>query len=36
MVVDTTRLREEFGFFPRYTLDEGIAEYVDWLRTNPI
>ncbi|MDT7574359.1 MAG: UDP-glucose 4-epimerase, partial [Pseudonocardiales bacterium] len=36
MVVDITRLREEFGFVPRYTLDEGIAEYVDWLRTNPI
>jgi nucleoside-diphosphate-sugar epimerase len=36
MVVDTTRLREEFGFTPRYSLDEGIAEYVDWLRSNPI
>ncbi|TQC48797.1 NAD(P)-dependent oxidoreductase [Rhodococcus sp. WS4] len=36
MVVDTTRLREEFGFVPRYTVDEAIAEYVDWLRVNPI
>ena len=36
MVVDTTRLSEEFDFAPRYSLDEGIAEYVDWLRANPI
>jgi UDP-glucose 4-epimerase len=36
MVVDTTRLREEFDLVPRYSLEEGIAEYVDWLRTNPI
>jgi UDP-glucose 4-epimerase len=36
MVVDTTRIREEFGFTPRYSLEEGIAEYVAWLRENPI
>ena len=36
MVVDTTRLREEFGFVPRYSLDDAVAEYVDWLRVNPI
>jgi UDP-glucose 4-epimerase len=36
MVVDTTRLREEFSFAPKYTVDEAIAEYVDWLREHPI
>ncbi|MFC4945769.1 NAD-dependent epimerase/dehydratase family protein [Pseudonocardia sp. GCM10023141] len=36
MVVDTTRIREEFGFAPRYSVDEAVAEYVDWLRANPI
>ena len=36
MVVDPTRLREEFGFTPRYSVDEAIAEYIDWLRSNPI
>jgi UDP-glucose 4-epimerase len=36
MVIDPTRLREEFGFTPRYPVDEAIAEYVGWLRKNPI
>jgi nucleoside-diphosphate-sugar epimerase len=36
MVVDPSRLREEFGFAPRYPADEAIAEYIDWLRSNPI
>lgn len=36
MVVDTTRLRDEFAFAPRYTVEEAIAEYIDWLRTQPI
>jgi UDP-glucose 4-epimerase len=36
MVVDPTRLREEFGFTPRYSVDEAIAEYIGWLRSNPI
>jgi UDP-glucose 4-epimerase len=36
MVVDTTRLREEFSYAPKYTVDQAIAEYVDWLREHPI
>ncbi|MFF3573815.1 NAD-dependent epimerase/dehydratase family protein [Nocardia jiangxiensis] len=36
MVVDTTRLREEFSFSPRYSVDDAIAEYIDWLRVQPI
>jgi nucleoside-diphosphate-sugar epimerase len=36
MVVDTTRLREEFAFAPRYSVDDAIAEYIDWLRAQPI
>ena len=32
MVVDTTRLRNEIGFEPRYTVTEAMAEYAEWLR----
>lgn len=32
MVVDNSRLREEFGWAPQYSLDEAMAEYVEWLR----
>ena len=36
MVLDTTRMREEFGFTPHYSVDKAIAEYIGWLRSNPI
>ncbi|MBB6730413.1 NAD-dependent epimerase/dehydratase family protein [Cohnella zeiphila] len=30
--LDIARLREELGWSPRYTIEQGIAEYADWLR----
>lgn len=32
LYADARRLREEVGWSPRYELDEGIAETVEWLR----
>ncbi|MBD3306028.1 NAD-dependent epimerase/dehydratase family protein [candidate division KSB3 bacterium] len=29
--LDITRAKEELGFEPRYTLEEGIQRYADWL-----
>jgi UDP-glucose 4-epimerase len=28
-VVDTTRLRTQFGYVPRYTTDEALRSYLD-------
>ena len=30
--LDTTRLREEFGFEPAYDIGKGVAEYLDWMK----
>jgi UDP-glucose 4-epimerase len=30
--LDLTRIRDDTGFRPRYTLETGIEEYVSWLR----
>jgi UDP-glucose 4-epimerase len=30
--LDLTRLRDDTGFAPRYSLETGIKEYVSWLR----
>jgi nucleoside-diphosphate-sugar epimerase len=32
VVADTTRLREEVGFTPRYELEEGLRDAVEWWR----
>ncbi len=29
------RLREDLGWQPRYDLDSGLAEYIEWLRRHP-
>jgi UDP-glucuronate 4-epimerase len=29
--LDSTRLREELGFAPRYTFEEGVKEYAEWI-----
>ncbi len=34
LVADVGRLRREVGFFPRISLDEGLADAVDWWREN--
>ncbi len=34
--LDLTRVKDEFGYTPRYPIAEkGIADYVAWLRTHP-
>jgi UDP-glucose 4-epimerase len=34
--LDMTRVKDEFGFTPRYPIGElGIADYIAWLRTHP-
>jgi UDP-glucose 4-epimerase len=33
--MDNTRIREEMGYRPEYTIDQAIAEYIDWLRNHP-
>ncbi len=34
--LDMTRVKADLGFTPQYDLDRGVAEYIDWLRTNPL
>ncbi|MEP7739586.1 NAD(P)-dependent oxidoreductase [Nocardioides sp. 31GB23] len=36
MVVDVTRLRDELGFEPRYSVTEAIGEYAEWLREHEL
>jgi UDP-glucose 4-epimerase len=32
---DLTRIKADVGYKPEYTLETGIATYIEWLRTNP-
>jgi UDP-glucose 4-epimerase len=32
---DLSRIKQDVGYEPEYTLESGIAHYIDWLRTNP-
>lgn len=34
-VSDTTRIRNDLGWEPRYSIREAIAEYASWLREHP-
>ena len=33
--MDITRLRQEVRYQPKYGVERGIAEYLEWLRTHP-
>jgi UDP-glucose 4-epimerase len=33
--LDLTRVKEEFGFAPRYPVERGIPDYINWLQTHP-
>ena len=33
--LDLSRVREEFGFEPRFPIEKGIPDYIEWLRTHP-
>lgn len=30
--LDISRAREELGFEPEYSVEEGIAKYADWMK----
>jgi UDP-glucose 4-epimerase len=30
--LDLTRLKDEFGFAPRYPIERGIPDYITWLQ----
>jgi UDP-glucose 4-epimerase len=34
--MDLSRIKADVGYEPQYTLERGIAEYADWLRTHDI
>ena len=31
-----TRMREDVGYQPQYDLEGGVADYIGWLRKNPV
>jgi UDP-glucose 4-epimerase len=33
--MDLSRTRQEIGYQPKYGVERGIAEYLEWLRTHP-
>jgi UDP-glucose 4-epimerase len=33
--LDLTRVKDEFGWTPRFPVEVGIPDYIDWLRTHP-
>ena len=33
--MDLTRVSGEVGYRPKFGVERGLAEYVDWLRTHP-
>ena len=33
-VIDSTKAREEFGWFPKISLEEGLAEVIAWIEEN--
>ncbi len=34
--LSVARIKEVFGYTPRYDVDKGMADYVTWLRTHPL
>ena len=32
---DLSRIKAEVGYEPEYTLETGVAAYIEWLRSNP-
>ena len=35
MSMDLSAIRRDVGFEPQYDINRGIAEWIDWLKTNP-
>ena len=34
MTMDSTFIKRDIGFEPRYDVDRGVAEWIEWLKTN--
>ena len=34
-LMDNSRIREELGFEPRYTIESGLADYLERIRSAP-
>ena len=34
--MEITRMREDVGYQPQYDLERGVADYMGWLRKNPV
>ena len=34
-LMDNTLIREELGFAPRYTIESGLADYIERIRSAP-
>jgi UDP-glucose 4-epimerase len=32
--LDLTRVKDEFGFEPRYPIERGLPDYIEWLKTH--
>ncbi len=33
--LDISRLKQEVGYQPEYSVERGVAEYIDWLKSHP-
>ena len=33
--LDMSRVKEEFGFEPRFPIEKGLPDYIEWLRSHP-
>jgi UDP-glucose 4-epimerase len=33
--MDISRIKQELGYEPEYDLERGVADYIEWLRSNP-
>ena len=34
--LDTSRIKQDVGYEPQYDIERTVAEYIGWLRTNPV
>jgi nucleoside-diphosphate-sugar epimerase len=34
-IMDPTLIRRDIAFAPEYDINRGVAEWIEWLKTNP-
>ncbi len=34
--MNITRMKDDVGYQPQYDLERAVADYIDWLRKNPV